>query len=172
MTRPSRCWWAAAAVLAVAPAWAQTAPPTADARCQVWARELSFAASVAGHDAAAFAEHLHPRAAFGVSRKPTLGREAIAAEWRGIVDGSAVELQWYPDLVVPGGDGLVHSTGPALYRDPKTGDYRRSRFNSVWQRDSDGVWRVVFDDGTGPQPADAAAVEAFRAGRKLECPPA
>jgi ketosteroid isomerase-like protein len=153
----------------VASAWAQAAPPTDDARCQVWARELGFAASVAGHDAAAFAEHLHPRAAFGVSRKPTLGREAIAAEWQGIVDGSAVELQWYPDLVVPGGDGLVHSTGPALYRDPKTGDYRHSRFNSVWQRDSDGAWRVVFDDGTSPQPAAAAAVEAFRAGRRQAC---
>ena len=32
------------------------------AECAVWQRELSFARSVADHDAAAFAEHLHPQA--------------------------------------------------------------------------------------------------------------
>lgn len=152
---------------------ARAPAPASDAmsaRCQVWARELGFAQSVADHDAARFAGHLHPNAVFGVSGRPSRGREAITAQWEGIIDGTALVLEWYPDLVVEGGDGLVHSTGPALYRDPKTGDYRRSRFNSVWQRGADGSWQVVFDDGTAPTPADEAAVASFRAGRNLACP--
>jgi ketosteroid isomerase-like protein len=140
------------------------------ARCEVWQRETSFAQSVARHDAVAFAEHLHPQAAFGVSRTPTVGREAIVREWQGIIDGSALRLEWYPDVVTVGGDGdTAYSSGPSLYTDPKTGSVRRGRFGSVWQRDGDGAWRVIFDDGIRPEPADAAAVQAFHAGRRPAC---
>ena len=139
-------------------------------RCEVWQRELSFAQSVASHDAVAFAEHLHPQTAFGVSRKPSVGREAIVREWQGIIDGSALGLEWYPDVVTIGGDGkTAYSSGPSLYVDPKTGSTRRGRFGSVWQRGDDGVWRVIFDDGIRPEPVDAAAVQAFHEGRKLVC---
>lgn len=149
-----------------------TGDPAAQAsRCQVWQRELDFARSVASNDRAAFAALVHPRAAFGVSRKPTLGREAIVAEWQGIIDGSALKLEWYPDVVTVGGDGdTAYSSGPALYQDPATGAYRHGRFGSVWQRDTDGAWRVIFDDGLKPQPADAAAVQAFHNGRRGDCP--
>jgi len=141
------------------------------ARCEIWARELSFADAVARHDATAFAQHLHPQAAFGVGRKPTVGRDAIVAEWRGIIDGSAMKLQWYPDVVTVGGDGrTAYSSGPALFQEPKTGDYRRSRFASVWQRGEDGQWQVIFDDGSPPEPVDQAAVDAFSAGRTQACP--
>lgn len=145
-------------------------PSAQSARCQVWARELGFARAVADHDVVAFAEHVRPQAAFGVGRKPTVGRDAIMAEWQGIIDGSAVELQWYPDVVTVGGDGsVVYSSGPALFKDPGTGKYSRSRYASVWQRGQDGVWRVVFDDGSAPQPADEAAVRAFREGLVQAC---
>ena len=76
--------FAAHAVAQDAPA---PAPPQARmtaTECEVWARELSFAKSVADHNAAAFAEHVHPDAAFGVERAvPTRGREAIATQWAG-----------------------------------------------------------------------------------------
>ncbi|SOD54535.1 Ketosteroid isomerase homolog [Pseudoxanthomonas wuyuanensis] len=178
MTSPLRLWCmalllavAAAPVPSLAAERAQT--PSPDARCQVWARELSFAQSVLDHDAAAFAAHLHPQAAFGVSGKPTLGRAAIAEEWAGIIDGSALSLDWYPSVVTIGGDGeTAYSSGPALYQDPKTGAARLGRFGSVWQRGGDGSWYVIFDDGIRPEPADAAAVQAFRQGRRADCPPA
>ena len=103
-------------VLAVALAAAATGGPAhgaeapaagADepARCAVWARELGFARSVAEHDMAAFAEHVHADAVFGVGGRTTRGRAAIVADWRGIVDGSALELRWYPDQVSVAGDG-------------------------------------------------------------------
>ena len=59
-------------VLALAPllAAAAAAPPAPEPlsadECAVFMRELSFARSVAGHDAAAFAAHIAPDAVFGV----------------------------------------------------------------------------------------------------------
>lgn len=150
------------------------AEPVSDAadsaRCQVWQRELDFAKSVADHDAIAFAEHLHPQTVFGMERKPSVGREKIVADWQGIIDGSALKLEWYPDAVAVGGDGrTAYSSGPALYQDPKTGTYRHGRFRTVWQVDEDGAWRVIFDDGNRPEPADQAAVQAFREGSGKAC---
>lgn len=151
-----------------------SAPETArEAECAVWQRELSFARSVADHDAAAFAQHLHPDAAFGVSQKPTRGREAITREWTPLIEGTALKLSWYPSVVTAGGDGrTAYSSGPALYEDPKTGEARIGRFGSVWHRNDAGVWEVLFDDGVAPQKADAAAVQRFHDGRKRQCPAA
>jgi ketosteroid isomerase-like protein len=141
-------------------------------RCQVWQRELGFAKSIADHDPVALAGFLAANTAFGVSREPTVGREAVTREWQGIIDGSALRLEWYPDAVTIGGDGnTAYSSGPSLRQDPNTGQYRHSRFGSVWQRGADGVWRVIFDDGTRSEPADEAAVQAFRAGSGRGCPP-
>jgi ketosteroid isomerase-like protein len=155
---------------ATASSAAETAPPDSP-RCQVWQRELSFARSVADHDPVAFAGFLAANTAFGVSREPTVGREAVTREWQGIIDGTALRLEWYPAVVTVGGDGrTAYSSGPALYQDPKTGAYRHGRYGSVWQREQDGEWRMIFDDGIRPEPADAAAVQAFREGRRLVCP--
>lgn len=163
------------AALTFLPAAQAAAPATAGdtARCEVWARELSFAQAVADHDADAFAAHLHPSAVFGVTReRPLRGAGEILAGWQGIIDGSALRLRWYPDRVHAGGDGrIVSSSGPALYQDPAGGSHRLGRFNSVWQLGGDGVWRVVFDDGIDPKPADDAQVQAFHAGRSTRCPP-
>ena len=153
--------------LAAAPA---TVP---QAECQVWQREFSFARSVADHDAVAFAQHLHPEAAFGVSRTPTRGRDAITREWMPLIQGTTLKLSWYPAVVTLGGDGrTAYSSGPALYEDPKTGESRIGRFDSVWHRGDDGVWRVLFDDGVSPQKADAAAIQRFHEGRREQCPAA
>ena len=150
------------------------APATPDqaARCEVWARELSFAQSVADHDVHAFAAHLHPSAVFGVSRpNPQRGEREILDAWTGLIAGLQTRLWWYPDHVHAGGDGsIVASSGPALYQDVASGLYRLGRFSSVWQRGRDGVWRVVFDDGLAPKPADEGQVEAFHRGRAVECP--
>jgi ketosteroid isomerase-like protein len=170
------------ALALTAPAVAQDvpapAPPQARmtaAECEVWARELSFAQSVAEHDAVAFAEHLHPDAAFGVERAiPTRGRETIASQWAGLIDGKALALRWYPTRTTIGGVGnIAASSGPALYEDLTPGTKQRysiSRFHSVWHKGDDGVWRVLFDDGTSPQPVTEAEADAFKAARQAVCP--
>lgn len=157
-------------VLAAA-AGPQPVPPTPD-ECGVWAREMSFARSVADHDGAAFARHLAPDAVFAVGTpRPTRGAAAIARAWEPIVRGDALRLEWYPARTTVSGD-LAWSTGPALLErlDGREPRYAVSEFQSVWRRGSDGRWLVLFDGGTTPRPADAAAAAAFRAGRPSACP--
>ena len=161
----------ALALYSVAAVAGEVAASPDSPHCQVWQRELGFAKSVADHDPVAFASFLAANTAFGVSRVPTIGRDTVTREWRGIIDGSALKLEWYPAVVTVGGDGrTAYSSGPALYQDPKTGAYRHGRYGSVWQREQDGEWRMIFDDGIRPEPADAAAVRAFRDGSGKPCP--
>jgi ketosteroid isomerase-like protein len=145
------------------------------AECEVWARELSFAQSVADHDAAAFAAHLQPDAAFAAeSPQPQRGRDLIAGRWFGLIEGKTLLLSWYPTRTTIGGaDDVAVSSGPALYEDVRPGadpHYRIGAFHSVWHKGADGVWRILFDDGIDPQPASDAQVAAFREGRKPVCP--
>ena len=150
------------------------APVLTAAECAVWQREQSFARSVAEHDAAAFAAHLHENAAFGASsNEPIRGREAIAKRWAGLIEGKRMRLYWYPTRVtmVSGVEDTAWSSGPSLFEmlDPQAKDrYRIGAFHSVWRRGADGTWHVLFDDGVEPRAATAEQVAAFHAGR-TEC---
>ena len=153
---------------------AAPAPASSADECAVWARELSFADSVADHDAKAFAEHVHEGAVFSAkSPAPLRGRDAILKRWAKLIDGTALKLSWYPTAVAIGGESdVAYSSGPALYEstDPKeTQRFSIGGFQSVWHKDADGTWRVLFDDGIEPRAATEADVAAFRAGRKA-CP--
>ncbi|MFT3762383.1 MAG: nuclear transport factor 2 family protein [Pseudoxanthomonas sp.] len=161
-------------------AWPAAAAEKTDAdaatevRCAVWMLELDFARSVATHDAAAFAGFVHADAVFSTATRPMRGRDAVMAEWAPVIDGSTVEVRWYPDKVEVGGDGhIAYSSGPALYRTAKDGRHWLSRYGSVWQRGDDGQWKVVFDEGVAaPTRTNAAGVAAFEAGRRETCPSA
>lgn len=156
------------------PAHAVDAPfaDTQTDHCAVWQRELSFADALATHDHAAFAAHLHRDAVFGVSDPaPTRGADAIAAEWKPLIDGTAIRLAWYPKHVVVSATGdLAWSTGPSLVTKPDGTAPRIGGYQSVWQRDAAGAWHVLFDGGTAPQPATAEQVAAFHAARRRDCP--
>lgn len=145
--------------------------------CAVWARELSFAQSVVDHDATAFAAHVHADAAFNSGHpQPKRGRELIVRDWGDIIAGKGLKLLWYPTRVTIGGAAdVAWSSGPALFEHlAPEAEHRYSigTFHSVWHRGADGVWRVLFDEGAGMKPADAAAVEAYHAGRRQDCPSA
>ena len=150
------------------------------AACEVWARELSFADSVARHDGSAFAEHVHPQAVFSASHAPDArleGREAIVAGWAPVVAGQHLTIRWYPTSTVASPDArVVWSSGPALVisRRGDRGNVEETTsigaFHSVWMRDTDGAWRVIFDDGVEPVPASPEQVAAFEAGRRADCP--
>ena len=150
---------------------ASPAPQLSFDECTVWQREQSFAGSVANHDAAGFAGHVAENAAFGASSlQPVRGREAIVKRWASLIEGKQTRLHWYPTRVTMAPDvaGVAWSSGPSLFEvlDPKAKDkYLLGNFHSVWHKDDDGVWRVLFDDGVEPRPATAAEVSAFHAGR-------
>ena len=156
---------------------AEPPPPArmSPAECAVWARELSFAQSVADHDAAAFAAHIETDAAFSAeSAQPLRGREQIAGRWAGLVEGKQLLLSWYPTRTTIGGaDDVAVSSGPALYEDLRPNadpHFRIGGFHSVWHKGADGNWRILFDDGIEPRPATEADVATFHAGRQPVCP--
>ncbi|KQY52735.1 hypothetical protein ASD14_03360 [Lysobacter sp. Root494] len=150
---------------------AAAAPQLTASECAVWQREQSFARSVAEHDAATFATHVAENAAFGASTpEPKRGRDAIARRWAGLIEGKRVALQWYPTRVTmaPGVEDVAWSSGPSLIEvlDPESKErYLIGAFHSVWHKDADGVWRVLFDDGIEPRPATTEDVRNFEAGR-------
>lgn len=164
-----------AAAQAAEPAAADPVPKLSADECAVWARELSFARSVADHDTAAFAAHVHAGAVFGAKRaQAERGRDAVVRGWAGIVEGKKLKLLWYPTMVAIGGEpDIAYSSGPALYESLAPGAKQRyslGGFQSIWHKDADGVWRVLFDDGVPPVPATAEQAEAFKQARKEVCP--
>lgn len=161
------------AVLAAPPPAPGPAPMSAE-ECAVWARELSFAQSVEHHDAMAFAEHVHPGAVF-LGGAPLRGREAVVKGWAEIVAGSGTRLHWHPREVAIGGDPrLAVSRGPYWIEDTSPQAKHRylvGTFTSFWAKDADGVWRVMFDAGSGVRPAaDKAEVDRVMASAPDTCP--
>lgn len=159
------------------PAPQDPAPTLSPEECAVWARELSFAQSVVDHDNAAFAAHVHTDAAFNSGHpQPKRGRDLIVRDWGDIIAGKGLKLLWYPSRVTIAGPGdVAWSSGPALFewteREPAQ-RFAIGTYHSVWHKDADGVWRILFDEGAGMKPADEAAIKAYHAGRGEACPPA
>lgn len=133
----------AAAALAFAP---QPAGAASDAAEEVREAERAFARTMAERDHDAFAGFVSEEAVF-LGRDVLRGRAAVAAGWKPLFEGDTAPFSWEPERVVvlESGD-LALSTGPVY--DP-SGE-RVGTFNSTWRRESDGVWRVVFDVGCPP----------------------
>ncbi|HEX7768582.1 MAG TPA: DUF4440 domain-containing protein [Dokdonella sp.] len=146
-----------------------------EAECEVWSRERSFARTVEAHDAAAFAAHLAEGSVFGAGGPaPVRGRDAVVADWQPIIDGKLFALRWHPQFVAIGADpDIAVSSGPAWTEnfDPAAKQrFTTSRFNSVWKREADGQWRVLFDGGTPPKPATPEEISKLVASLPAACP--
>jgi ketosteroid isomerase-like protein len=111
---------------------------------QVLAAESSFAASMAKRDLEAFASHVSPEAIFFGDTTVMRGKRAVIEGWRGFFAKPEPPFSWKPDAVevLPSGN-LAISNGPVF--DP-TGK-RVGSFSSIWRREPDGTWQIIFDKG-------------------------
>ena len=134
-----------AAALLPAPLPAQGAPAALTALTrQVFAAESSFAATMAARDSVAFARFIAPDAVFFGEKAVLRGKPAVVERWSRFFTGSAAPFSWRPEQVEVLDSGtLALSTGPV--HDP--GGKRIGTFSSIWRREADGSWRVVFDKG-------------------------
>jgi ketosteroid isomerase-like protein len=140
-----RRWLAAAALLLTAAAAAQS--PLETRRAEVFAAERSFARSMADRDFAAFGRYVAHDSVFFSGSTPLRGRDAVLAAWKPFFDGATAPFSWEPDEVEVLESGeLALSTG--LVKNPD--GVVTARFNSIWQRQADGRWLVVFDKGGPP----------------------
>jgi ketosteroid isomerase-like protein len=111
----------------------------------VEAREIGFAQSMADRDFNAFQSFVSTEAIFFAGPNALRGRDAVAAAWKQFFDGSDAPFSWTPDTVEVLDSGTLGLTsGPVKNA---VGE-EVGRFNSIWRKEADGVWRVVFDRGS------------------------
>ena len=116
-------------------------------RADVFAAERAFARSMAERDFAAFGRYVAEDSVFFSGSAPLRGRAAVLAAWKPFFEGPTAPFSWEPDQVEVLESGeLALSTGPV--KDPE--GVVTARFNSIWQRQGDGRWLVVFDRGGPP----------------------
>jgi ketosteroid isomerase-like protein len=131
-------------VLVVGLAPALRAETNAELRAQVKARERAFAKTMADRDHGAFQTFLADEAVFFGPAGATHGKAAVAADWKPLFEQPAAPFSWDPETVEVLASGtLAISSGPVKRPDGT----RSGTFNSIWRREKDGQWRVVFDKG-------------------------
>ena len=137
--------------------------PAADARDAaleaVRQSEVAFAATVAANDPMRFAAMIDADAVF-VGAAVTRGRAAIVEDWKVFFGPERPDFTWRPEIVELSGDGTLGMTrGPWTMKGtgPDGKPFERSGiFNSIWKKQPDGSWKIVFDLGCPGCPACAA----------------
>lgn len=126
-----------------APLAAESDPGTAAAAVE--ARELAFAQTMADRDFEAFLTFVSAEAVFFNGNDALRGRDAVAEAWARFFEGPDAPFSWRPDTVeVLDSGALALSSGPVY----SASGEEVGRFNTIWRKDADGVWRVVFDKGS------------------------
>jgi ketosteroid isomerase-like protein len=116
-------------------------------RAEVLAAERAFARSMADRDFAAFGRYVAEDCVFFSGSTALRGRAAVLEAWQPFFAERAAPFSWEPDQVEVLESGeLALSTG--LVKNPE--GVVTARFNSIWQRQRDGRWLVVFDKGSPP----------------------
>ncbi|MEO8277927.1 MAG: nuclear transport factor 2 family protein [Thermoanaerobaculia bacterium] len=121
---------------------------------QVRAAELAFAKSVMDGKGDVFASFLDDGAVFVSGKTVTSGKAAVVLGWKDLVGPERPYFEWHPDIVELSADGsLGLSRGPWTIRD-KDKDGKpveiQGVYNSIWQRQKDGTWKIIFDAGCSP----------------------
>lgn len=119
----------------------------AELALQVREVEKAFAQSMAARDFEAFAGYLSAEAVFFSRQGVLRGAEAVAGAWKPFFADEEAPFSWEPAQVEVLDSGtLALSSGPV--RDPE--GHQVGTFTSIWRRETDGKWRIIFDKGCPP----------------------
>jgi ketosteroid isomerase-like protein len=133
-------------LLFASPAAALSAEERTKLEAEVLATENAFAKTMADRDHAAFAKFVADDAVFFGRDDISRGKAAVVASWAGLFEGPTPSFSWQAEIAAVLESGtLALSSGPVLGADGK----RFGTFQSIWRREPDGTWKVIFDKG-GP----------------------
>lgn len=127
-----------------------TSTADADPQTEVRCREIAFSQSVENKDIDSFTSFLDSDARF-VGSSVLRGPEEITAAWQVFFSDDGPAIKWRPKFVEILEEGTLALTrGPyrMIATDPEGNSVESwGTFNSVWRKNPDDVWRVVFDAG-------------------------
>ncbi len=136
------------------------AGPVDEVRC----REIGFSLAAEARDAERFASFIDADARF-VGNSVLHGTEAIVEAWQVFFSADGPSIKWRPQFVEVLEDGTLALTrGPyRVIAIDESGDRSESwgTFNSVWRKQDDGSWKVVFDAGSQSGEPPAADIRAL-----------
>lgn len=116
----------------------------ADAREEVLAAERAFAQTMADRNHAAFASFISEEAIFFGGPDPLRGKLQVVDGWAPFFEGAEAPFSWEPKVVEVLESGMLAlSSGPVRNADGTL----VAHFTSIWRREPDGTWKVVFDKG-------------------------
>jgi ketosteroid isomerase-like protein len=144
MTSRRTALLAASSLLSSACSTTKTGASSDSLREQVRESELAFAATMAARDLQSFARFISDDAVFINGGQPLRGKPAILEYWGRFFSGTTAPFSWKPDIVeVAAGGTLGYTEGPVT----ASSGSATSRFYTTWQRQPQGGWLVVFDNG-------------------------
>ena len=114
-----------------------------DLRESLRAAEAGFAKAFAADDLEAFTAYIHDDALF-LGRTPLRGKEAVVAEWSKFFGTDKRPFSWEPRKWDVNPSRTMGMTNGPVY-DPDGNHV--GTFSSVWRRQPDGTWKVIFDGG-------------------------
>ncbi|MGY4829844.1 DUF4440 domain-containing protein [Sphaerotilaceae bacterium SBD11-9] len=136
-----------ATLLVTATLAACSTPPRPDLptlQRQVIDTETAFAATMAKRDHAGFVSFLADDTVFFSGPTPLRGKAAVADWWKRFYATPEAPFSWKPEKVeVLDNGSLAMSTGPVLDPSGKA----VASFTSVWRREPNGRWKIIFDKG-------------------------
>ena len=115
--------------------------------------DADFAESVAQRNRERFLTFLADATTFnGGTPGEIHGRDTVMKEWADFFDPSGPTLTWAPTKAeVIGAGDLGYTTGRSIFRGrgaDGTIQERHGEYLTVWRRQRDGSWKVVFDTGS------------------------
>jgi len=134
---------------------AQRPDPNLAAVAAIMKADADFNQAVADRNVNRFLSFIAEGATFnGGTPGEIRGRDAIAKDWAPFFEPSGPRLTWKPTKAeVLGAGDLGYSVGASEFR-KAAGSQTASRANylTVWRKQADGAWRVVYDTGSTFKP--------------------